>query len=165
MVQDAATLDKLLPTLAGSQAGQAAAAAARPLGFVVLLWGEPSEAAVATLGPRLHSFDAVLARGAEQVGGRCPSVHMRSSLPLLLCCHLGYASRRPQPSSAISRIPIPSWPANRVCSTCAQAFYPSELTGADLATLVYTSGTTGSPKASSLLLAAAAAALLWGTGR
>ena len=68
VVQDAATLDKLLPALAGGQAGEAAAAAVRPLGFVVLLWGKPSEAAAAALGPRLRTFESVLARGAEQVG-------------------------------------------------------------------------------------------------
>ena len=50
VVQDAATLDRLLPALP-------------PLRFVVLLWGEPSAQAAAALGPALHTFGAVLARG------------------------------------------------------------------------------------------------------
>ena len=63
MVQDGPALDRLLPALA---VGDAAASTA--LRFVVLLWGEPSPEAAAALGPHLHTYAAVLAAGAEQVG-------------------------------------------------------------------------------------------------
>ncbi|KAI3431692.1 hypothetical protein D9Q98_004738 [Chlorella vulgaris] len=87
VVQDAATLDKLLPAL------EAASPQASPIRFVVLLWGEASSNAASALGQRLLSFDAVLARGA------------------------------------------------------GRTFHPpQDLSGSDLATLVYTSGTTGQPK-------------------
>lgn len=38
--------------------------------LVVLLWGEPSAGAAAALGTRLHTYQAVLAQGAGQVGRR-----------------------------------------------------------------------------------------------
>lgn len=74
IVQDAATLDKLLPTLRGSAEGldgsgsSSNGSAALPIRFVVQLWGEPSADAAAALGPALHSYDDVLARGTQQVG-------------------------------------------------------------------------------------------------
>ncbi|KAL4439997.1 hypothetical protein ABPG75_002998 [Micractinium tetrahymenae] len=86
VVQDAATLDKMLPAL-GTDDAQGSA-----VRFVVVLWGEPSAEAAAALGSRLHTYEAIMAQGASQ------------------------------------------------------DFRPPELSSSDLATLVYTSGTTGHPK-------------------
>lgn len=79
VVQDAATLDKLLPTLRGSDGSVDApngsngsgGSAALPIRFVVQLWGKPSAEAAAALGPALHTYEAVLARGTQQVGVGC----------------------------------------------------------------------------------------------
>ena len=76
IVQDAATLDKLLPALRGSDEGLSSSSssssnngsAALPIRFVVQLWGEPSAEAAAALGPALHRYGDVLARGSQQVG-------------------------------------------------------------------------------------------------
>lgn len=68
VVQDAATLDKLLPALRGD-----GAAAPPPVRFVVVLWGQPSQGAAAALGAAVHTYESVLARGAQQVRGAVKS--------------------------------------------------------------------------------------------
>ena len=76
IVQDAATLDRLLPTLRGSGgSGSSGGGASLPIRFVVQLWGEPSAEAATALGPALHTYADVLARGEQQVmAAQVPSV-------------------------------------------------------------------------------------------
>ena len=131
--------------------------------FAVVLWGEPSKEAAVALGPCALTFDAVLARGAGQVRGlpglACSRCHRQCSLPnrsnywhstdraIGWWCRLACLRFCVFAQNTLAR-----------CRSCAchvsplalmlQAFRAPELSGSDLATLVYTSGTTGHPKAS-----------------
>eukprot|EP00884_Botryococcus_braunii_P011365 jgi/Botrbrau1/20229/Bobra.31_1s0025.1 len=94
IVQDAATLDKLVPFLTTPESGNNGTALQSYLRFVIVLWGEPSQDASKALGIQIRTFDDVLALGGD-----------------------------------------------------TSSFQPAALGEKDLATLVYTSGTTGHPKA------------------
>lgn len=65
VVQDAATLDKLLPFLVTGEGGQTVTGLQENLRFVIVLWGEASPESRKALGASLRTFDEVLALGQD----------------------------------------------------------------------------------------------------
>jgi hypothetical protein len=65
VVQDAATLDKLVPFLTGDNRGSNGSPLVSHLQFVIVLWGEPSQMARDALDIRIRTFEEVLAIGND----------------------------------------------------------------------------------------------------
>lgn len=65
VVQDAATLDKLVPFLTAPESGINGSPLQSYLRFVIVLWGEPSQEATKALDVRIRTFDEVLALGQD----------------------------------------------------------------------------------------------------